>query len=126
MNTYQLLEELSKKPTEEIKWCLLALMKQRKIDYTDLSTAYVKFLEGLFDDCENKLIEAETCVSESFFCNKTKDKRKSTDYKHTQRCMYLLDQSKRFNMDSDFKKFQYDKEFAKNMSWYERNKGMDH
>lgn len=120
MNTFELIEELSNKPNEEIKYALLALMLKDKIDFIDLNASYVEYLNSIKEDRLNQLIEAETCVLESFI-----DKiggKKENDIKHTQRCLYLLNQSKRFQMDKLNEKYGYNEEEAKKYSWYERNK----
>lgn len=122
MNTFELIKQLSEKPKEEIKYALLALMLKDKIDFLDLNASYVEYLNSIKEDRLNQLIEAETCVMESFHDKKTKDKNKETDYKHTQRCLYLMNQSKRFQMDKLNDKYEYDEDFAKTMSWYEREK----
>ena len=124
MNTFELIEELSRKPNSEIKYTLLALMLKDKIDFIDLNASYVDYLNSIKEDRLNQLIEAETCVMTSFLNKKTRDKIKAggIDYNHTQRCLYLLNQSKRFQMDALNKKYEYDEAFAKTMSWYEREK----
>lgn len=120
MKTFELLEELSKKPKQEIKYGLLALMLKHKIDFIDLNACYVEYLNAIKEDRLNQLIEAETCVLESFHYKK--GNKKEYDKKHTQRCLYLLNQSKRFNMSNLNKKYDYEEIFGKQMSWYERNK----
>lgn len=120
MDTFELLEELSKKPKQEIKYALTALMLKDKIDFVDVSNSYVECLRTIKEDRLNQLIEAETCVAESFLHKK--GSKNEDDKKHTQRCLYLLNQSKRFNMSKLNEKYKYDEEFGKKMSWYERNK----
>lgn len=122
LTTFELIDELIKKPKEEILYALFRLMVKNKLNWDDLNKAYVKYLEATKEDMTNQLIEAETCVMESFHDKKTKDKKKETDYKHTQRCLYLMNQSKRFQMDKLNDKYEYDEEFARTMSWYERKK----
>ena len=122
LTTFELIDELIKKPKEEILYALFILMCKGKLSFNDLNIAYVRYLEAKKDDMINQLIEADTCVMESFHDKKTKDKNKETDYKHTQRCLYLLNQSKRFTMGKTNEKYQYDEDFAKTMSWYEREK----
>lgn len=129
MNTLELFDELLKKSDTEINITLLLLLKKKKIDFIRLSNLYTRYLEESFDDCLNKLVEAETCVMESFFDkifasdnpNELKGEKLS-NYQHTQRCLYLLNQSKRFNMESLNNKFRYNEDIGKQMSWYERNK----
>lgn len=120
MNTFELINELSKKPKQEIQYALLSLMLQGKLDFIDLNEAYVKSLNMIKEDRLNQLVEAETCVLESFMCKK--GNKQERDMKHTQRCLYLLNQSKRFNMDDLNKKYAYNEEKAKEYSWYEQNK----
>lgn len=122
LTTFELIDELIKKPKEEILYALFRLMVKEKLSFDDLNRAYVKYLEATKKDMAYQLIEAETCVMESFLDKKTKDKNKETGYKHTQRCLYLMNQSKRFQMDKLNKKYEYDEEFAKTMSCYEREK----
>lgn len=124
LTTFELIDQLIEKPKCEIRYALLRLMVNGKLDFIDLNKSFVEYLELDAKDKMNQLIEAETCVAESFHDKKTKDKSKNggTDYKHTQRCLYLLNQSKRYNMDKLNGKYEYDEEFAKTMSWYEREK----
>lgn len=120
MNTFELIEELSNKTNEEIRYALLALMLKDKIDFIDLNASYVEYLNSIKEDRLNRLIEAETCVIESF--HRKKSDKNEYDIKHTQRCLHLLNQSKRFQMDSLNEKYGYNEEEAKRYSWYERNK----
>ena len=120
MDTFELLEELSKKTKYEIKYALVSLMLAGKIDFLDVNSAYIDSLKAINENNFNKLFEAESCVLESF--HHKKGNKKEYDKKHTQRCLYLLNQSKRFNMSNLNKKYEYDEEFGKKMSWYERNK----
>lgn len=120
METFELLEKLIEKPKHEIKYALLALMLKDKIDFIDLNACYVEYLNRIKEDRLNQLIEAETCVIESF--HHKKGNKNEDDRKHTQRCLYLLNQSRRFNMGKLNEKYDYDEHFGKQMSWYERNK----
>lgn len=121
MDIIQLKEELSKKNPEEIQFLLQLLLIEGKFSFTDLTKAYVAYLEHAKEDNENKLIEAETCVLESFIYNKDDDDESS--HKSILRALYLLNQSKRFNgLDEWNKKYGYNEEEAKKLSWYERNK----
>ena len=124
MNTFELTEELVKRPQEEVQYALLQMLINRKLDFETLNRTYVRYLEAKKEDLNNRLMEAETCVAESFHDRKTKDKSKhrGIDYCHTQRCLYLLNQSKRFQMQTLNEKYEYDEEFGKIMSAYERNK----
>lgn len=121
MDIIQLKEELSKKSPEEIQILLQILLIEGKFSFTDLTKAYVAYLEHVKDDTQNKLIEAETCVLESFLYNK--DDSSEASHKSALRALYLLNKSKRFNGLGDWnKKYGYNEEEAKQLSWYERNK----
>ena len=120
MDTFELLEELSKKTKYEIKYALVSLMLAGKIDFLDVNSAYIDSLKAINENSFNKLFEAESCVFESFY--QKKGNKREYDKKHTQRCLYLLNQSNRFNMADLNEKYEYDEEFGKKMSVYERNK----
>lgn len=120
MDAYDLIEELSSKPKEEIRYALLTLMLKDKIDFVDLNSAYVSYLNAIKEDRLNQLIEAEKCVHESFFFKK--GDKTDADMKHTQRCLYLLNNSNRFNLKTLNEKYKYDEEKGKELSWYERQK----
>lgn len=118
---FDLIDELLKYPNEVLEYALVTLMGQDKIDFHTVSNAYVRILNGKKKDLTNRLIEAETCVIESFHNRKTTDKtkHKGLDYTHTQRCLYLLNQSKHFNTDVLNEKYGYDEECGRKASWYE-------
>ena len=120
MQTFGLLEQLSQKPKEEIKFALLSLILNGKIDFLDLNQSYVEALEVIRHDQEDKLIEVETCVLQSLTYRQNS---KSVAYKdHIQRCLYLLNQSKRFNMQGLNEIYKYNEEVGKAASWYENKK----
>lgn len=119
MDTLELLNELSKKDKEEIQYALLTLMTSRKIDFITLNNAYVSFLERTKEDSLNQLVEAETCVLESLIY---KNNKNESNKNSIQRRLFLLNQSKRFNMAEMNKKLQYDENMGKELSWYYRNK----
>lgn len=123
MNTFELIEELSNKPKEEIRYALLALMMKDKIDFIDLNASYVQYLNAIKEDRLNQIIEAETCVLESF--HRKKGNKNEYDVKHTQRCLYLLNQSNRFQINGLNEKYGYNEEEAKKYSWYEWNKSIN-
>lgn len=120
MDTFELLEELSKKPKYELKYALVSLMLAGKIDFLDVNSAYIDSLKAINENEINLLFEAESCVLESF--HRKKGNKREYDKKHTQRCLYLLNQSHSFNMADLNEKYEYDKESGKKMSIYERNK----
>lgn len=120
MDIIQLKEELSKKSKEEIQFLLYLLLVEEKISFTSLTSAYVAYLEYVKEDTQNKLIEAETCVLESFMYNKDDDDEAS--HNSALRALYLLNQSGRFNIERENEKYGYNEKEAKQLSWYERNK----
>lgn len=122
MTALELLSELLKKSNDEIEYSLLILLLKGKINFTSLSNQYVNALEFKDKDNANKLHEAMSCVIESFLYGK---KENETNHQHIQRCLYLLNESKSFNMDKLNEKYNYNKNEAKNYSWYERNKHED-
>lgn len=120
MDAIELLEELSKKTKYELKYALVSLMLAGKIDFLDVNSAYIDSLKEINENSFNKLFEAESCVLESFY--RKKGNKREYDKKHTQRCLYLLNKSRRFNISDLNEKYEYDEDFGKKMSWYERNK----
>ena len=105
---------------ETIKHLFFLLLCEKKVSFKELSESYVESLEVDNEDKLNQLIEAETCVLENIICsNKPKDK---THKNVIQRSLYLLNNSKRFQMEKLNKKFAYDEKEAKKLSWYEREK----
>ena len=124
MDIIQLKDELSKKSKEEVEFLLFLLLVEGKVSFTTLTSAYVAYLEHVKDDTQNKLIEAETCVLESFIYNK--DDNDESSHKSALRALYLLNKLKRFNgLDDWNKKYGYNEEEAKQLSWYERNKDIN-
>lgn len=117
---FGLLDELTNRSKEEIQYGLLYLLIKKKVKYVDLSNAYVKSLELENEDKLNKLIEAETCVLSAF--HHKMGGKKPDDNKATQRALYLLNKSNRFNLNTLNEKYNYDEQLGKEMSWYERNK----
>ena len=111
MNTFELLEQLSKKSKNEIEYGLLALMMRGKIDFISVQQRYVQYLEQLKERNLCEKIEAETCVMESLmYGRKPKNEQEEIS---VQRRLYLLNQSKRFQMNRLNEKFNYDEERAK-------------
>ena len=124
MNDYlevkRLIKQLLDKPTGLINMALVELLLNDKIDFITVSNAYTTALNNIKEDSLNQLIEAETCVSLSCF-SKIGGKR-DADKTHTQRCLYLLNRSNRFQMRHLNEKYGYNEEEGKKASWYERNK----
>ena len=123
MDTFSLMDELSKKPKEEIQLVLLTLMLSDKIDFIDLNKSYIEYLKDIRTDQENLLSEADTCLMDMMFVAGKKKKRSKIEDNIIQRGLYRLNQSNRFNTDYINEKIGYiGDEKAKELSWYERNK----
>lgn len=106
--------------TENIRYLFFLLLCEKKVSFKELSEGYVEALEVDNTDKLKQLIEAESCVLENIVCsNKPKNQ---THQNAIQRSLYLLNNSKRFQMKDLNKKFGYDEEKAKKLSWYERDK----
>ena len=123
MDTFSLMNELSKKPKEEIQLVLLTLMLSDKIDFIDLNKSYIEYLKDIRTDQENLLSEADTCLMDMMFVAGKKKKMSKIEDNIIQRGLYRLNQSNRFNTDYINEKIGYiGDEKAKELSWYERNK----
>lgn len=121
MDILQLKEELLKHDSEELNFLIYLLLIEKKLSYTTLTNSYIQYLEWKENDNQDKLIEAETCVLESFLYNRDDDTESS--HKSALRALYLLNKSKRFNgLDDWNEKYGYNEEEAKQLSWYEQNK----
>ena len=106
--------------TDNIRYLFFLLLCEKKVSFKELSESYVEALEVDNEDKLNKLIEAEICVLQNIVCsNKPKTQ---THQNAIQRSLYLLNNSKRFQMKDLNEKFGYDEEKAKKLSWYERDK----
>ena len=115
--------KIEKWKPETIKHLFFLLLCEKKVSFKELSESYVEALEFDNTDKLKQLIEAETCVLENIVCsNKPKDK---THKNAIQRSLYLLNNSKRFQMKKLNEKFGYDEEEAKKLSWYERDKNKE-
>ncbi len=117
----EIIKQIKELQPQERNILLLRLMRDKVISFFDFSNAYVKVLEIENDDNRNKLIEAETCVLEGIIADKSPSKDKIRR-KSQLRSLYLLNQSKRFNMEDTNEKLQYDEKTARKYSWYERQK----
>ena len=119
-NTFDLINELTQRTPDELEYAIFILLVQKKIDYKQISDNYVKALELWNKDKEKQFSEACVCVLESFLRKRKNDT--DFDKKAIQRALYLLNQSKQFNMKTLNEKYNYNEEEAKKLSWYEREK----
>ena len=108
---------------DNIRYLFFLLLCEKKVSFKELSESYVEALEFDNTDKLKQLIEAETCVLENIVCsNKPKNQ---THQNAIQRSLYLLNKSKRFQMEELNEKFAYDEKEAKKLSWYERDKNKE-
>lgn len=119
METFELIEQLSKKSKVEIEYALLSLMIDNKIDFVSLNNAYVKYLEMKTDDMKSKLTDANCCTL-SLLSNFKKETKANHPEIHW--ALYNLNESGQFNMQGLNKKFGYDKETDCKYSSYWREK----
>jgi len=119
IDTFALIDELSNRTKWELEFGLLTLLKNRKIDYKSISEMYVKALEEWNKDEKNKLIDAMECVLDQMIYHKQKDDSV------IQRCLYLLNKSNSFQMEKLNKKYNYNEEEGRKLSWYEKNKNRE-
>lgn len=122
LNTFELLEELTTRSKEEIDFVLLSLMIKGKIDFLSLIQAYVKTLERIRNDKSDLLQEAGCCIIDTLIHYDKRVLNKSGAKDAAQRGLYFLNESNRFNMQILNDRFGYNKEKAKKLSLYERNK----
>src|SRR5574344_1103182 len=107
MNTFELIDELTKKSTEEIKYALLTLMLKGKINFLDLNASYVDSLKEINDEKESLLIESDICVMQMMFFAEKKKKLSKLENTIVQRGLYRINQSNRFNTKSINEKLHY-------------------
>lgn len=108
----ELLEELSKRPKEEIEYALVALMAKDKLNFINVQQAYVEHLELLKKKNILELAEASSCILESLLYDKILSNNKEAKVS-IQRRLYFLNQKRIFKMDSLNKRFEYNEDEAK-------------
>ena len=118
LSTKDLVDLLIKKDPQEIKYALLIMLVNNKLDFNDLNSAYVDYLQIQRDN--NKLDHAElnACLLQLLSCSK-KDLN-NNENNIIQRALYSLNKDKYFAMESTNKQFSYigDKE-AKKLTCYD-------
>ena len=128
MDIYEVIEELSKHPKQEIEFALTTTMLQGKIDFLSVNKAYVECLEQIREDQADQLREANGLILLPFIKRKLvksseEDKTKGkSHYRYTQEALYWLNKSRMFNMKDTNEKFNYDEEYGKSQCVYERDK----
>lgn len=112
INTFMLIDELTKRDPEELQTAIFVLLRQGKLKYTDLSRLYVKSLEIEKEDNKTKLSEGAACVLQQI-C------QKSNKQDTIQRSLYFLNKiAPFFNIADLNKKYNYDEKTAKQFSDY--------
>ena len=123
LNTLQLMEQLMKKPHEEVEYVILHLMlnknKNNRISSHKILDLYMKSIEIENEDKTDRLMESNSCILDLLlnFRKETKDNSKSIH-----RALHNLNESRQFNMKNLNEKYGYDREKDKSLSWYEREK----
>lgn len=118
-SVFDILNELLKRPSEEIDYAVLALMIKRKLNAHKVMDLYAQALEVWSDDLKDLGTEYSTSILELLLLLKTENKSNS---KAIHRALYNLNTSKKYKMDTLNKKFNYNEEEDKKLSWYWREK----
>ena len=116
MSTLQLMNELMKKPHEEVEFVILGLMLNKILDL------YMQSIEIENEDKRKRLAESNSCILDLLLHFK---KETGANSNAIHRALHNLNDSNSFNMGNLNRKFGYDKERDRNLSWYERQKGID-
>lgn len=123
LDTYQLMEQLMRKPKDEVEYVILHLMlnpdKSRRIDSHRILDLYMKSIEIRNMDMKDRLTESNSCILDLLLNFKKETENNS---KSIHRALHDLNESRQFNMKSLNEKYRYDRERDKNLSWYEREK----
>ena len=126
MSTLQLMNELMKKPHEEVEFVILGLMlnkdKENRIDSHKILDLYMQSIEIENEDKRKRLAESNSCILDLLLHFR---KETGTNSNAIHRALHNLNDSNSFNMENLNRKFGYDKERDRNLSWYERQKEID-
>lgn len=119
VEAFKVLERLSTFKKSTIQLVLGELLKQEKLDFVDLSTAYVRYLQGVREDSKLKLADANSCTLSllSGIRKETKNNKSAVHW-----ALYNLNESRQFQMNDLNEKFGYDKDKDCNLSFYYREK----
>lgn len=130
MDTFELLDELLKKSSEEIDVAVLQLMLKGKLDSHRVMDLYMKAIEIKAQDLKDRLTESNTSILELIhWLSFPKSKKKSTvagANAAIHRGLYNLNQSKQFNMAHMNEKFNYNEDEDRKLSWYWREKRLEY
>lgn len=102
MKTDELLEELLKKPSDEIQATIVKLMLKGKIEFDVINSSYVKFLELIRNHQKEDLYKAHCLLTEFLIYQ---DKVEKTTIDNT---LDVINKSRRFNADILNKKYNYE------------------
>lgn len=106
------------------KYIIVKLLIDGKMLYEEISQAYVDYLEHKATDTLNMLVEAESCALTGIIGDRKPAKEK-TKRNSQLRTLYLLNQSKRYQMQKLNERLEYDEDAGKELSWYEKQKNND-
>lgn len=120
LKALELLSKLSQLSKDAIEYALEKLLCDGKIDYVNLSNAYIQSLNTMKKDQSSLLSEAYGVVCQYIVKQRKPQSKRESDL--VQRALYLLNQSHQFNMGDINNKFSYNKEYARTLSCYEREK----
>ena len=125
MDTFEIFDELLKKPNDEVEWAILALMIKKKLDSHKVFDLYMKAIEYDKDDLKDRLIESNTSIFEMLLISVKS--RAEHSVKAIHRALYNLNQSNQFNMQTLNEKYKYNEDEDKKLSWYwrEHNNSLD-
>lgn len=124
MNVFEIFDELLKCENEEIEWAILSLMIKKKLDSHKVFDLYMRAIEYDKDDIKDRLIESNTSIFDLLINLKEPKSKKEIIKKYTHnaihRALYNLNTSKQFQMTEMNKKYNYNEDEAKHLSWYWR------
>lgn len=118
MGIDKLIDILKQLPSVFLDDVLLALLRDKCIDFHRVSELYVKSLEHDKSDLENQLTEAEACLFEGL----TYTLKSKQGQANIQRSLYLINQLNKHYPQKLNEKYHYDETVGKSLSCYEARK----
>lgn len=127
INTFALIDELTKRDPKELQMAIYALLRQKKLNYTELSKLYVQSLEEEKEDSKGKLSEAAACILSHIIHQPQTENHQDINHnkihEDIQRSLYFLDKIYPiFKIDDLKKKYSYRENEAVILSDYGRYK----
>lgn len=124
MTVFEILDELLKCSNEDIDYAILYLMINKKLDSHKVFDLYMRAIEHDKDDVRDRLIESNTSILDLLINLKEPKSNKEITKKNTHnaihRALYNLNTSNQFQMTDMNKKYGYNEDEAKHLSWYWR------